>query len=111
MKQKPYVINIGLNVGNFEPATQLAETLRIAGITAFKLNSSEYDGVPERTVVACINLFPEIMETYIQSICMLLEQDCIAIRPVEEPAEGQLIWSPYHRGEVFPFNPDYFIEL
>lgn len=66
------IFNVGLNVGNAEPANQLRDTLRaLAGIgevQALRIGRAQWEGTPERNVQAKI------------ALAGALSQSCVAFR-------------------------------
>lgn len=97
-------LNIGLNVGDTEPAYQLKRTLDLVNPIEYKIVTGEYDGIKERTVVCTIEDSTSIDK--IINTCILLQQDCIAVKP--DNHKGFLVCHP-KRDVPFSFDSEYFI--
>lgn len=115
------VINIGLNVGSFEPRNQgfktMAEILKL-----FVFKSSDFDihvgkwesdegTITERTLVIKAEsgaLTPLAISSILSNLCVILEQDAIAFKIGEV---GYLAYNPSFEGEKFEFSNEYFINI
>ena len=94
LKYRDYIISIGLNVGDSEPARQMGRTLDAieelqgagCGAPEIKVIEGEWEGVPERTVQACVTTYRSmsLMLTWGRIMCSALNQQAIAILPPGE---------------------------
>lgn len=115
-------INIGLNIGNEEPAGQYVETcifvqdvirtLKAKHSVMYseeRLYLSSYEGVPERTLAIRIVLNTHALSyitdllTMLQQGCKRLNQGCIALKVGES---GALVYANYI--DTTNFNSQYF---
>ena len=112
---KQVILNIGLNVGTFEPVNQLTKTLDectcIGHYTDVKINVGTYQGMTERTLVLTIDYVGsyESVKNVLALISENLNQECIAIYNTQLN-EGDVIYPLTHQGEKMEFNYKYFIK-
>lgn len=100
-----YTINIGLNVGQQDPAGQLKKTIKLIQPEQFTIKTGEWQGVTERTLIAKIGAkkFREL-----ESICNELQQEAIAYKAGRRTG---LIFNTGYTGERYQFNQNYFNNL
>ena len=100
-----YTINIGLNVGQQEPAGQLRKTIKLIQPKQFTIQSGTWQGITERTLIAKIGIkkFREL-----ESICNELQQEAIAYKAGRKAG---LIFNTGYTGERYQFNQNYFNNL
>lgn len=109
-------LNIGLNVGNIEPVTQLSRTIRgllnnkeLSSILNIKVVNSTYDSLIERTLVVEIDNFLECdilhLQTIISMLAKDLNQECIAFLSTEHK---ELIYTPNFKGQKLTFDLRFF---
>jgi len=78
-----YVVSIGLNVGEREPAAQLSTTLGAAALAfgpllSVAMGASEWEGVPERFVQCAVLCSKAAIESGARTLAAHLRQECIA---------------------------------
>lgn len=110
------ILNIGLNVGETEPANQLGLTLLslqnrfISFMLPIDIKVSENFGSwgKERVLVLEMDTYKlniDGFKSVISLVCTDLRQDGIAFTI---DGEGYIVFNPNYKGEKFAFNPDYF---
>lgn len=111
-----FYLNIGLNVGNIEPQTQLSRTIRgllnnkeLSSFLDIKVVESTYDRMQERTLVVLIDNFLECdilhLQTIISMLAKDLQQESIAFFHEEHE---ELIYNPEYKGEKLVFDFIFF---
>lgn len=99
------ILNIGLNVGTTEPAGQLRKALRLIQPKQFSIKLGEWEGIPERTLIAEI---PAKKLKQLERICNELQQDAISYKSSNKAG---LIFTPNYTGERYQFNESFFNTL
>jgi hypothetical protein len=111
-----FYLNIGLNVGNIEPQTQLSRTVRgllnnkeLSIFNDLKVVESTYQGMKERTLIVSIDNFLDCdilhLQTIISMLAKDLKQESIALY---HPDHAVLIYNPDYKGEKLVFDMQYF---
>lgn len=110
---KKFTLNIGLNVGQSEPTQQIDTTLHnltglFGGITNLKIDTSEYDGMIERTLIVEYETISDLItfKTTFEGLSKKLNQECIAVYSHEDEA-GKLFWRP-ETPPYLDFDVNYF---
>lgn len=111
-----FYLNIGLNVGDIEPQTQLSRTVRgllnnkeLSSFLNIKVVESTYQGMRERTLVVQVDNFLECDILHLQTIISMLAKDLQQESIVffhEEHEE--LIYNPDYKGDKLVFDMQYF---
>ncbi len=108
------IVNVGLNVGKFEPKYQLDNTLSCLSsmftINNVKVVIGEYEGQKERTLVAEVETGNNLgLFTYLlMMLAENLEQECIAFT---YNGDGNVAHSPQMKGKEIVFNKDFFTDF
>jgi hypothetical protein len=111
-----FYLNIGLNVRNIEPQTQLSRTIRgllnnkeLSSFHDIKVVESTYKGKRERTLYVLLDNFLDCdilhLQTIISMLAKDLQQESIAFY---HPEHKELIYNPDYKGEKLVFDMQYF---
>lgn len=90
---REWIVSIGLNIGDTEPAFQLTRTLgaiaRRSRVLRVAMGTSEWHGVPERFVQARAAL--QSPRSFAAALARELDQDAIAVRPADCRGRWELV--------------------
>jgi hypothetical protein len=100
-----YTLNIGLNNNPLNPTSIIGYHLNSYDLLSWEVQSGEYNGVKEFTLVAEVN---KINAPLIMELCDKLTQECIAVYD-HVTQNGILIYNPNFDGTKQKFDPNHFL--
>lgn len=100
--------NIGLNVGNKEPADQLQNTIAVTRPLYYYIKLGEWEGVTERVVVGVSNIEMDNLESTLKSWCKELNQNAIPYRGFGRKG---IIFNDNYKGTHYEFDDNLFVSI
>lgn len=106
----PFILNIGLNVGDAEPKDQLEKTIKACGGVSFVTDGGYIENgeiKKERTAVVWVVLEQEEAQGYAVRLCKELKQDMIPVFNIRTQT-GETYYNPEYKGEKVTFDKELF---